>query len=84
LQALLAGLAFDPAGGMWLNYSQPDLVARVNPDLSVDEYPIPTQNAVMHRIIEGPDHNSLWFTELAGDEIGTLDPNQLPRPPTSG
>jgi hypothetical protein len=69
---------------MWLNYSQPDLVARVNPDFGVDEYPIPTQNAGMHRIIEGPDHKCLRFTELASDKIGTLDPDQLPAPATSG
>ncbi|MCD9624069.1 virginiamycin B lyase family protein [Rhabdothermincola salaria] len=37
-------------------------------------YAVPTEKSVLHRIIEGPD-GGIWFTELATDKIGRLQPD---------
>ncbi len=34
-------------------------------------YPVPTQQTVFHRIIQGPDGN-MWFTEMKADKVGKL------------
>jgi len=34
-------------------------------------YQVPSQNTIMHRIIQGPDGN-IWFTELGIDKLGKL------------
>ena len=39
--------------------------------LPIDYYVLPTKNTVLHRISVGPDE-SIWFTELAADRIGTI------------
>ena len=45
-------------------------------------YEVPTRNAVMHRIIQGPDGN-IWFTELAANKVGKLISGESYRHPAS-
>jgi virginiamycin B lyase len=45
--------------------------------MSVQEFDIPTRNALMHRIIQGPDGN-MWFTELGSDKVGRINRTDLP------
>ncbi|MEY3200511.1 MAG: hypothetical protein RIR70_61 [Pseudomonadota bacterium] len=65
----LAGLGFDGAGQLWLTAQSPDMIALVKKDMSITEWPLPTERAVLHRIILGPQGN-MWFTELAKDKVG--------------
>ena len=72
-----AALAFDAQGHPWIQYMTPDMIARIEPDMTTIPYCIhpscsvaPT--AMMHRIRLGPDHR-LWFTELALDTIGRIE-----------
>ncbi|HEX8074286.1 MAG TPA: hypothetical protein VF545_04835 [Thermoleophilaceae bacterium] len=46
--------------------------------MRVDEFPIPTNDATMHRIILGPGGN-MWFTELAADKVGYISTADAPR-----
>jgi hypothetical protein len=55
----------------------------VLPDGSVRPFPIPTKDAVQHRIIIGPD-GSLWFTELKADKIGHMVNGHESGPPIDG
>lgn len=48
------------------------LTAKPGDKLTVTTYEVPTQKAVMHRIIQGPDKN-MWFTELKSDRVGRVD-----------
>ena len=71
-----AALAFDAKGHPWIQYMTPDMIARIQPDMTTIPYCIhpscaapPT--AMMHRIRLGPDH-LLWFTELGLDTVGTI------------
>jgi virginiamycin B lyase len=41
------------------------------PNTAFTFYPVPTQQTVFHRIIQGPDGN-MWFTEMKADKIGKL------------
>jgi virginiamycin B lyase len=71
-----AGLAFDRNGRPWLQYMTPDMIARVEPDMSVTPFCIRATckgppRAVMHRIDLGPD-GLLWFTELGLDRVGKI------------
>jgi virginiamycin B lyase len=74
----LAGLAFDASGTLWIQYKEPDLIGRVGDGMRVDEFPIPTKDATMHRIILGPGGN-MWFTELAADKVGYISTADAPR-----
>lgn len=70
----LFGLAFGATGTLWLELNGPDGVdalGRVGADMKVRVFDVPTRNAVLHRIILGPDGN-MWFTELAADKVGYL------------
>lgn len=83
--AKLAGLAFDCFGNLWVQYNQPGLIDRVRPDLTTSRYTLPTTVPVGHRIISGPD-GSMWFTELAADNVGSITtgcppPHQRPDTP---
>jgi virginiamycin B lyase len=69
----LASLAFDDAGKLWLQHVQPDVFGHAGADREVGDFPIPTEQATMHRIIRGPG-GRMWFTELASDEVGWFDP----------
>jgi virginiamycin B lyase len=40
-------------------------------------YPVPTQQTVFHRIIQGPDGN-MWFTEMKADKVGKLITGLMP------
>jgi len=35
-------------------------------------YPVPSEDTMMHRIIQGPDGN-MWFTEMGTDKVGRLN-----------
>jgi hypothetical protein len=39
--------------------------------MKVSLFDVPTRNAILHRIILGPDGN-MWFTELAADKVGYI------------
>jgi virginiamycin B lyase len=67
----LASLAFDGSGRLWLEFVSPDAIGLVEPNLSVKEFPLPTQHALLHRIILGPGGN-MWFTELHSDKVGYI------------
>jgi virginiamycin B lyase len=67
----LASLAFDRSGTLWLAYSSPDVIGRVGARMIVQEFPIPTKQAILHRIILGPAGN-MWFTELHADKVGYI------------
>jgi virginiamycin B lyase len=41
------------------------------PESAFTFYPVPTQQTVFHRIIQGPDGN-MWFTEMKADKVGKL------------
>jgi virginiamycin B lyase len=69
----LASLAFDRRGALWLQHVKPDVFGRAGPDREVDDFPIPTEKAKMHRIIAGPG-GTMWFTELASDKVGYFEP----------
>jgi virginiamycin B lyase len=66
-----ASLTYDRMGTLWIQYNTPDLIGRVNADGSITTFPIPTMNAVQHRITIGPD-GELWYTELMADKIGRM------------
>jgi virginiamycin B lyase len=71
---LLASLAFDRTGTLWLELNGPQgqaEIGRVGPDMKVTLFPVPTQNATLHRIILGPG-GDMWFTELGADKIGFI------------
>lgn len=71
---LLASLAFGPTGTLWLELNGPtgvDAIGRVGADMKVSLFDVPTQNAVLHRIILGPDGN-MWFTEVGADKVGYI------------
>lgn len=40
-------------------------------NIPITYYKVPTRNAVLHRLREGPDKN-MWFTELSSDKIGKI------------
>lgn len=67
----LSGLAFDGAGRLWLEFISPDAIGLVGPGMKVREYALPTQHALLHRIILGLGGN-MWFTELASDKVGYI------------
>lgn len=77
--AKLAGLAFDCFGNLWVQYNQPGLIDRVSPDLTTSRYALPTTAPVGHRIISGPD-GSMWFSELAADNVGSITTGCPPPP----
>ncbi|MEW9516042.1 Vgb family protein [Streptomyces tubercidicus] len=77
--AKLAGLAFDCFGNLWVQYNQPGLIDRVRPDLTTSRYTLPTTAPVGHRIISGPD-GSVWFSELAADNVGSITTGCPPPP----
>ena len=66
-----ASLTYDRLGTLWIQYNTPDDIARVNADGSLNVFPIPTTDAVQHRITIGPD-GELWYTELKADKIGRM------------
>lgn len=66
-----ASLTYDRQGTLWVQYNTPDDIARVNADGSLSIFPIPTADAVQHRITIGPD-GELWYTELAADKVGRM------------
>jgi virginiamycin B lyase len=71
-----AALAFDAKGHPWIQYMTPDMIARIEPDMSTIPYCIhpsctPAPTAMMHRLRLGPDH-LLWFTELGLDTVGKI------------
>lgn len=70
----LAALAFDGRGTLWLQFKTPDAFGRVDVHRRVHTLPLPTKNAVMHRIILGPGGN-MWFTELMTDKVGYFEPH---------
>jgi virginiamycin B lyase len=70
----LASLAFDYRGTLWLQHVRPDVIGHAGADREVDDFAIPTKNATMHRIIEGPG-GRMWFTELATDKVGYFEPD---------
>ena len=69
----LASLAFDGRGRLWLQHVKPDVFGRAGRGREVEDFPIPTENATMHRIIRGPG-GKMWFTELASDKVGYFEP----------
>jgi streptogramin lyase len=73
-----AGLVFDRINHPWQQYMTPDMIGRVNLDMSVTPYCIQpyciAPNAVMHRTHLGPGQG-LWFTGL--DRIDKLDVGYL-------
>lgn len=40
--------------------------------LPIEYYELPTKNTILHRISVGPD-DSVWFTELGADRLGTIE-----------
>lgn len=71
----LASLAFDRRGTLWLQHVKPDVFGRAGRSRETDDFPIPTNDATMHRIIRGPG-GRMWFTELASDKVGYFAPVQ--------
>jgi virginiamycin B lyase len=47
------------------------MIARILPNGAAKEFPLPTRDAVIHRVTAGPD-GGMWFTELAADRIGRV------------
>jgi len=41
------------------------------PAAAITVVPVPSRKTVMHRVIEGPDHN-IWFTELGTNTVGRI------------
>jgi len=77
---LLAGLAFDRAGTLWLELNGSDgvdMIARMGADRThsqfrtISQFRVPTNGATLHRIIVGPGGN-IWFTELSTDKVGSI------------
>jgi virginiamycin B lyase len=70
----LASLAFDGGGELWLQHNTPDVFGRAGAKREAPGHlPIPTKDAIMHRVILGPGGH-MWFTELGSDKVGHFDP----------
>ena len=68
------GLAIDPDGEtVWYTGKSTDTLGRVNPDGTIDTFPLETVGSVPIYIRAGPDGN-MWFTELVGNAIGRITP----------
>jgi hypothetical protein len=78
-----AALTYDRLGTLWVQYNTPDLIARINADGSITTFPIPTKDAVQHRITIGPD-GELWYTELKADRIGRMITGHADGPTVDG
>jgi virginiamycin B lyase len=66
-----SGITFDRSGALWIGYVKPDMIARILPNGSAEEFPLLTTDAMIHRVIAGPD-DAMWFTELAADKVGRV------------
>jgi virginiamycin B lyase len=60
-------------GGLWFTEIGGNKIGHITTtaDHTITEFPIPTANAVAHRITIGPDGN-LWFAEAGADEIAKM------------
>ncbi len=81
------GLGIDPDGEtVWYTGKSTDTLGRINPDGTIDTFPLQNVGSVPIYIRAGPDGN-MWFTELVGNAIGRITPSgevtEFPIPTTS-
>jgi virginiamycin B lyase len=66
------GLGLGPDGKtLWFTGKSTGTVGRINPNGSVDHFPLPTVGSVPIYIVAGPD-GAMWCTELVGNAIARI------------
>jgi virginiamycin B lyase len=58
---------------MWCTELVGNAIARISPDGTVQEFPIPTSNSRPIVIAPSPDGRFMWFSEEAGNKVGRVD-----------
>lgn len=68
-----SGLTMGTDGNLWLADLGTNSIDRMTPSGNVTEFKVPTRNSLPNRIVRGPAHNDLWFTESSSGKIGRVE-----------
>ena len=74
---VLGGITAGPDGNVWFTEPKSGQLARITPNGSVTEFPVPTVTSAPTDITLGHD-GALWFTEQLGNQVGRYLPAATP------
>jgi virginiamycin B lyase len=65
-------IARGPGHTLFFAESEGNRIGRITTEGVITEFPVPTPNSQPIGVTEGPDDETVWFTEGRGNKIGVL------------